>query len=31
VPDAELLVSQRDVDAPLLADVAGELPFRYPA
>jgi dTDP-4-dehydrorhamnose 3,5-epimerase len=27
--DVELLFSQRDRDAPLLADVADELPFRY--
>jgi dTDP-4-dehydrorhamnose 3,5-epimerase len=27
LPAAELLYSQRDRDAPLLADVAGELPF----
>jgi dTDP-4-dehydrorhamnose 3,5-epimerase len=31
VPDAELQVSQRDVDAPLLADVAEDLPFQYVA
>jgi dTDP-4-dehydrorhamnose 3,5-epimerase len=31
VPDDELLVSQRDVDAPLLAEITDELPFRYPA
>jgi dTDP-4-dehydrorhamnose 3,5-epimerase len=29
VPDHELQVSQRDIDAPLLADVAGSLPFVY--
>jgi dTDP-4-dehydrorhamnose 3,5-epimerase len=29
VPDDELKVSQRDVDAPLLADIAGDLPFAY--
>jgi dTDP-4-dehydrorhamnose 3,5-epimerase len=29
LPDDELQVSQRDIDAPLLADVADELPFRY--
>lgn len=29
VPDDELQVSQRDVDAPLLADVADALPFSY--
>jgi dTDP-4-dehydrorhamnose 3,5-epimerase len=30
VPADELQVSQRDVDAPLLADVADALPFVYP-
>lgn len=29
LPEAELLSSQRDLDAPRLADVAGELPFVY--
>lgn len=29
VPADELQVSQRDVDAPLLADIAGDLPFAY--
>jgi dTDP-4-dehydrorhamnose 3,5-epimerase len=29
VPAPELQVSQRDIDAPLLADIADELPFRY--
>jgi dTDP-4-dehydrorhamnose 3,5-epimerase len=31
VPAGELRVSQRDVDAPALADVADELPFQYVA
>jgi dTDP-4-dehydrorhamnose 3,5-epimerase len=30
VPTDELQVSQRDVDAPLLAAIADELPFRAP-
>jgi dTDP-4-dehydrorhamnose 3,5-epimerase len=29
VPEAELQVSRRDLDAPLLADVAAELPFVF--
>ena len=29
VPDAELQVSQRDLDAPLLAEIADGLPFQY--
>ena len=29
VPEAELQVSQRDLDAPLLAEIADDLPFRY--
>jgi len=28
-PDIELIVSARDSDAPRLADVVGELPFKY--
>lgn len=31
LPRAELSVSARDANAPRLADVAGELPFRYSA
>ena len=31
VPAGELIPSQRDVDAPLLADVADDLPFEYRA
>ena len=29
LPVAELIPSQRDVEAPLLRDVADELPFAY--
>jgi dTDP-4-dehydrorhamnose 3,5-epimerase len=29
VPDGELQLSQRDLDAPLLATIADELPFRH--
>jgi hypothetical protein len=29
VPAGELQVSQRDLDAPVLADIAGRLPFEY--
>ena len=29
VPESELQVSQRDIDAPLLADIADQLPFVY--
>ena len=29
LPDAELIPSQRDATAPLLRDIAGELPFEY--
>jgi dTDP-4-dehydrorhamnose 3,5-epimerase len=29
--DVELIVSERDATAPLLRDVAAELPFRYAA
>lgn len=29
LPDAELLPSERDLTAPRLADIAGELPFTY--
>jgi dTDP-4-dehydrorhamnose 3,5-epimerase len=31
LPTAELIPSQRDATAPLLRDIAGELPFRYTA
>jgi dTDP-4-dehydrorhamnose 3,5-epimerase len=31
LPVAELIPSQRDAGAPLLKDIAGELPFRYSA
>jgi dTDP-4-dehydrorhamnose 3,5-epimerase len=30
VPASELQVSQRDLDAPLLAEIADGLPFAYP-
>ncbi len=29
LPEAELIVSERDADAPLLRDIANELPFRW--
>jgi dTDP-4-dehydrorhamnose 3,5-epimerase len=31
LPSGELIPSKRDADAPLLRDIAGELPFRYDA
>ena len=30
-PDIELIPSERDANAPLLSEVADELPFRYPS
>ncbi len=29
LPEAELIISERDADAPLLRELAGELPFRW--